>query len=80
MSDSATFNFTPCKTHKLDEFELPTSGTIQKDEAMMWLEKMMVRRTPPPPPSSSLVFNPFVCRLRMLRPPCNHLLRMQTQN
>ena len=34
----------PCLTHKLDEYELPTTGTLNKDDAIDYLKQMMVVR------------------------------------
>jgi len=44
MSAEASFDFEPCLTHKLDEYELPTTGTLNKDDAIDYLKQMMVVR------------------------------------
>jgi pyruvate dehydrogenase E1 component alpha subunit len=43
-STEASFDFEPCKLHKLEEGSIPTTGTLEKDQAMFYLEKMMTIR------------------------------------
>jgi len=43
-STEASFDITPCKLHKLDADSISTTGTLEKDQAMFYLEKMMAIR------------------------------------
>lgn len=43
-TEEMSWDFTPHKTHRLEEYDLPTSATLNKDEAMTYLHKMMTIR------------------------------------